>query len=116
MSTHDANIIFKNNYVNYHTEEEIRKKAESIKNYPQQQIDSIMKEYREEKILINEGYSWIDYLEDGEQLTVFPPTPQREGYIFSGWFEEEECINEINLRDIIKGYDDVICYAKWYEE
>lgn len=116
LSIHEANIIFKNNYVKYHTEEEIQKKAESIKNYPQQQIVSIMDEFRNEEILINQGYFWIDYLEEGEQLVVFPPTPQRDGYIFAGWFTEEECINEINLKNIKKGAYDIICYAKWTKE
>lgn len=40
----------------------------------------------------NEKYYWIDNTnKDG--LYVFPEEPQREGYVFDGWYLEAECVN-----------------------
>ena len=42
----------------------------------------------------NDGYYWIDDVEDGELIDYIPEDPKRDGYIFKGWFKDEECINE----------------------
>ena len=42
----------------------------------------------------NEGYYWIDDIDDGEKIEIIPPDPEREGYVFSGWYCEPECENE----------------------
>ena len=42
----------------------------------------------------NDGYYWIDDVEDRELIDYIPEDPKRDGYIFKGWFKDEECINE----------------------
>ena len=44
-----------------------------------------------------EDYYWIDDIEDGELIEEIPPTPEREGYIFGGWYTEKECLSEFNF-------------------
>ncbi|MBQ9482198.1 MAG: InlB B-repeat-containing protein [Clostridia bacterium] len=72
----------------------------------------------------NEGYYWIDDIDDGEKIEIIPPAPEREGYIFSGWYCEPECENEwdfnnkIIKKEIEQGDfypDDYVTYiyAKW---
>lgn len=41
----------------------------------------------------NEGYYWIDDLDYGEKITLIPDEPFRNGYKFTGWYKEPECIN-----------------------
>lgn len=41
----------------------------------------------------NEGYYWVDSY-DNSLITFIPPSPEREGYTFGGWYKESECINE----------------------
>lgn len=36
------------------------------------------------------GYYWIDWYDD-ELIWFQPPTPQRIGYVFAGWYKEPEC-------------------------
>ncbi|MBR1675739.1 MAG: InlB B-repeat-containing protein [Clostridia bacterium] len=42
----------------------------------------------------NDGYYWVDDIEDGEKIEIIPDVPERDGYIFGGWYCESECINE----------------------
>ena len=62
-------------------------------------------------------YYYIDYYENGELIQYIPPIPEKEGYIFAGWYKEAECINEWNFeKDTIKysKYRPVTyLYAKW---
>ena len=62
-------------------------------------------------------YYYIDFYEDGELIQYIPPIPEKEGYIFAGWYKEAECINEWNFeKDTIKysKYRPVTyLYAKW---
>ena len=37
--------------------------------------------------------SWIDDYEEGEHITV-PQEPQKDGYVFAGWYEDEEYTDE----------------------
>ena len=61
---------------------------------------------------------------DNENIVFIPQDPVRIGYIFGGWYKEEECINKWDFGDDIipaKEYDDknkyiineTILYAKW---
>ena len=66
----------------------------------------------------NGGCYWLDNLENGEKITEIPQEPEREDYIFTGWYKELECINAWNFgRDtIFAGEDEYIenaLYAQW---
>ena len=71
----------------------------------------------------NEGYFFIDLLEEGGILVKPPYDPKREGYTFAGWYTEEICINEWNFEtDTVKInfdeegnriYEEIKLYAKW---
>ena len=73
----------------------------------------------------NDGYYWVDSY-DNELITFIPPNPEREGYIFEGWYKEEECINkwDFNIdktgKELIieensqyNEYPGIYLYAKW---
>lgn len=75
----------------------------------------------------NDGYYWVDSYEQSV-ISFIPPKPQRDGYIFGGWYKESECINEWNFATDITGkeivmeenkvydtYDGIYLYAKWIE-
>ena len=64
---------------------------------------------------------------DGTIVNVIPPEPIRQGYKFSGWYKESECINKWDFeKDVVpsKEYDEngeyilkeTKLYAKWEEE
>lgn len=59
------------------------------------------------------GYAWIDYLEPGDKINTLPPTPQREGYEFAGWYIDEQCTTKINFKNIVKEDADIKLYAGW---
>ena len=63
------------------------------------------------------NYYYIDYYENGEKILFVPPEPQRDGYLFGGWFKEADCINQWNFDfDILQIEDEeqeVKLYAKW---
>jgi len=61
----------------------------------------------------NDGYYWIDDIEEGEKIKTIPINPERDDYEFTGWYEEEECINKINLEEIIMGEETITLYAGW---
>lgn len=62
---------------------------------------------------------WIDDYDNGEYIK-FPQTPQKEGYIFDGWYKEPEYLIEWNetLDQYSKSKDNktMNLYAKWIEE
>jgi len=72
----------------------------------------------------NEIY-WIDDYDYGNLITMQPPTPSREGYIFAGWYKDPEYLNEWNFfvdklpEEIIDDkhktitYQETKLYAKW---
>lgn len=75
----------------------------------------------------NYGYYWIDDYDYGTKITYIPENPTRDGYIFGGWYKEEECINKWDfdvdklpnpLYDKEKRvlYQETILYAKWVKE
>ncbi len=71
----------------------------------------------------NNNYYWIDDESYGNKLSYIPPNPVRDGYIFSGWYKEKECINQWNYKEDTLPYvsinNDKIVYqetslfAKW---
>ena len=68
----------------------------------------------------NNGYYWIDDVEDGELIEFIPEEPTREGYKFEGWYKEAECINEWEFEKdrVIKAdnkepYYENKLFAKW---
>jgi len=42
----------------------------------------------------NDGYFWIDDIENGEKIEIIPDMPVREGYTFNGWYKEAACENK----------------------
>lgn len=52
-------------------------------------------------------------IKKGECATE-PEEPQREGYVFGGWYTEKECENLFNFETPIS--KKTVLYAKWYEE
>ena len=75
----------------------------------------------------NDGYYWSDNYDYGEKITYVPQNPEREGYIFGGWFQEPECVNIWNFdTDTLPEakyneegealYQETRLYAKWYIE
>lgn len=71
----------------------------------------------------NEGYFFIDLLEETGTITKPPYNPQREGYTFSGWFKDEACTQawdfENDTVEIVydeegnRIYEEIKLYAKW---
>ena len=75
----------------------------------------------------NDGYYWSDNYDYGEKITYVPQNPEREGYIFGGWFKEPECVNVWNFdTDALPEakyneegealYQETRLYAKWYKQ
>ncbi len=64
----------------------------------------------------NEGYYWVDSY-DKDLIEFIPPKPQREGYIFEGWYKEKECINAWDFTsDITKEEIVALSYKEFAEE
>ena len=62
----------------------------------------------------NNGYYWIDDIDDGEKLEVIPPEPTREGYTFDGWYCEKECINQFDLDTTIEKQKLIVSEKYYY--
>ena len=75
----------------------------------------------------NNGYYFIDDYDD-ELISYIPKNPERNGYIFMGWYKEAECINKWDFKkDKVPGkeflrilddnevykYEEIKLYAKW---
>ena len=71
----------------------------------------------------NEGYFFVDVLDETGKLTKPPYDPQRKWYKFDGWYTEPECINkwdfdndEVTISYDESGnriYEEIKLYAKW---
>jgi uncharacterized repeat protein (TIGR02543 family) len=71
----------------------------------------------------NEGYFFVDLLEESGKITKPPYDPKREGYTFDGWYKEPECLNkwdfdtdEVTITFDEEGnriYEEIKLYAKW---
>jgi uncharacterized repeat protein (TIGR02543 family) len=68
--------------------------------------------------IVDEEVYWIDHYYDGEYVT-FPEAPTKDGYVFNGWYKEQECINEWQeATDTYSKSEEVKTvnlYAKWIE-
>ena len=83
----------------------------------------------------NDGYYWVDDCDYGSTIEFIPPDPERDGYVFGGWYKEPECINEWDFEtdtlpeekkemgeaykngeffvEEIQVYQETVLYAKW---
>lgn len=63
------------------------------------------------------NYYYIDFYGNGEKILYIPPEPQRNGYLFGGWFKEADCVNQWDFNtdtlQIAEGEQGVKLYAKW---
>ena len=41
----------------------------------------------------NDGYYWVDDIDYGTTISYIPEDPVRDGYRFTGWYKEPDCIN-----------------------
>ena len=74
----------------------------------------------------NQGYFFVDLLEETGKLTKPPYDPKREGYTFAGWYRDKECEVPFNFEEDsieisfdIEGnriYEEFCLYAKWVAE
>ena len=74
----------------------------------------------------NDGYFFVDLIEETSKLIKPPYDPKREGYTFAGWYTEEDCVNEWNFEtDTVKInfdeegnriYEEFCLYAKWIKK
>ena len=72
----------------------------------------------------NDGYYFIDNIQETGKLIKPFYKPEREGYLFIGWYKEAECITAWNFdADTVKVryegdqmiYEETRLYAKWYK-
>ncbi|MBE7088002.1 MAG: hypothetical protein E7370_00555 [Clostridiales bacterium] len=72
----------------------------------------------------NDGYYWVDDYDYNSKIEFIPKMPEREGYIFDGWYKEAECINAWNFEldklpeteydsEGSSIYQETKLYAKW---
>lgn len=63
---------------------------------------------------------YVDYYNDNELITYIPPIPNRDGFIFDGWYMEEECINEWDFENNRLSFNtldyELVLYSKWIKE
>ena len=74
----------------------------------------------------NEGYFFVDLVEESGLITKPPYDPKRDGYTFAGWYKDPECLTPWNFdTDVItiefdeegnRIYEEICLYAKWIEE
>lgn len=74
----------------------------------------------------NEGYFFVDLIEETGKLTKPPYDPKREGYEFSGWYTDAECTDKWDFEnDVVtinfdeegnRIYEEFCLYAKWEVE
>lgn len=73
-----------------------------------------------------DGYYWVDNFDYGTKIDYIPVNPEREGYVFGGWYKEAEGVTkwdfdvdklpeaELN-QDGEEIYRETQLYAKWYK-
>ncbi|MBQ7761156.1 MAG: InlB B-repeat-containing protein [Clostridia bacterium] len=74
----------------------------------------------------NNGYFFVDLLEESGKLTKPPYDPRREGYTFAGWYKDTECTEQWDFEsdEVIisfdeeknRIYEEFCLYAKWIAE
>ena len=69
--------------------------------------------------IVDEDVYWIDDYKEGQVIT-FPAEPQKEGFLFGGWYKEPELIAEWNEEHDTyskpENLQTVKLYAKWIEQ
>jgi uncharacterized repeat protein (TIGR02543 family) len=63
----------------------------------------------------NQGYCWVDDLDEGQKIQTKPDDPIREGYTFCGWYTDGEGANTFDFDTYTKGEDKLELYAKWIQ-
>ena len=77
------------------------------------------------KLIYNDHTVWVDFYSEGKRIDFdsvsindskldYPTQPEREGYIFTGWYTDEECKNFFNPNTYLT--EDISLYAGWYSE
>lgn len=63
---------------------------------------------------VNRGYFRAEDVESGEKIPE-PPVPEREGYVFTGWYTETEAINlwDFDTKAEILDGEELRLYAGW---
>ena len=63
---------------------------------------------------MNRGYYWLDNIMMGEIISL-PPMPERNGYEFTGWYTEPECINkwDFDMTLELEKDEEFRLYAGW---
>ncbi len=61
-------------------------------------------------VVIDESYP-INYNIETETFTI--PTPQKEGYIFKGWYSDSNLVTPLNTTITQGSVGNINCYAKW---
>ena len=66
----------------------------------------------------NQGYYWLDDGYSNETIKHRPKDPTREGYEFTGWYKEPECVNKWDFKvDIVPEKNFIKKYSTYiYEE
>ena len=68
--------------------------------------------------IVDKNEYWMGNYEEGEYV-VFPQAPTKDGFVFDGWYKEQECINEWQeATDTYSKSEEVKTvnlYAKWIE-
>lgn len=77
----------------------------------------------------NGGWYWVDSVAEST-IEFIPPVPNRDGYIFGGWYREPECVTAWDFENDVTGeeivlepynydysaympYSGISLYAKW---
>ena len=80
------------------------------------QIETIHRRYKSHRFdasRFNNGYYWIDNLNNGDKITTKPENPVRIGYTFAGWCLDKEGTQEFDFDTFVKSDEDLVLYAKW---
>ena|GEM_PF-3521183 len=65
----------------------------------------------------NGGYCWIDDLDEGEKIKTIPQEPEREEYMFGGWFLEEQCLTKFDFDTYTMDESgELELFAKWIKK
>ena len=56
---------------------------------------------------------YVDFYVEGHK--IYPPKPERDGYLFAGWYDNEKLEGDAILALSPKDSGDINLYAKWFE-
>lgn len=122
-----ANVSYMNNYYDgffesprffyiprYEYQDVVKKELKSAET--SSQIETIHRRYKSHRFdasRFNNGYYWIDNLNNGDKITTKPENPVRIGYTFAGWCLDKEGTQEFDFDTFVKSDEDLVLYAKW---